>query len=206
MSQKDYSQYPKEKLEQLLKETSNRDERSRIADELKKRYTEDLLSEASEVTSYKVPRSILIPLTLLFIGIAGYGVIQLGGSKHSTVPEKSTTDSQQNCIGLVHDFAPQFYFDRNQPPLGVGIIIVALPEQPAYISGLRRGDIITSINGQSITNDLQIKQIVSTLKTGEIVYIKVFRPSSYQISNDKYSATPPFTELNFEVPTKPCPR
>ena len=51
MSQEDYSQQSKEKLEQLLREAQNRNEADKIADELKNRYAKELIDLANSPSS-----------------------------------------------------------------------------------------------------------------------------------------------------------
>ena len=67
-------------------------------------------------------------------------------------------------------------------PFGVkfhtqGVIVVGIPNDsgPASEAGLKRGDIITAINGTTITGRLGIKSAVTGAKAGDRMVLTVYR-------------------------------
>lgn len=57
-----------------------------------------------------------------------------------------------------------------------GVIVVrVLPNTPAAAAGLRRGDVITQIDGQAVTKAEQLQAIVESSRLGQSLQVKVLR-------------------------------
>lgn len=57
-----------------------------------------------------------------------------------------------------------------------GVVVVrVLPNTPAAVAGLRRGDVITQINDQSVTNAEQLQKLVENSQIGQPLQLKLQR-------------------------------
>mgnify|MGYP001798995930 FL=1 len=57
-----------------------------------------------------------------------------------------------------------------------GVVIVAIRDNaPALQSGIRLGDVIESMNGRSVTDAVQVQQIVAATKVGDAIAMVVNR-------------------------------
>lgn len=64
-------------------------------------------------------------------------------------------------------------------PIVNGIGVTAVAEgYPAHMAGIQPGDVLTSINGVSITNVVDVQNILSTLKPGDKVVLEFVRLSN----------------------------
>ena len=60
-----------------------------------------------------------------------------------------------------------------------GLLVEAVtPGKPASIGGMKKGDIITAINGKSVTNIYDYMSRLGQLKHGETVSVEVLRDSN----------------------------
>lgn len=57
------------------------------------------------------------------------------------------------------------------------VVDEVVPNAPAEVAGLRKGDVILKVRGQSATNGRQLSKIVAASKPGEILPLTVFRDS-----------------------------
>jgi Do/DeqQ family serine protease len=80
---------------------------------------------------------------------------------------------------LTPDLARQNNTDPNAPfevPEVNGVIVVrVLPNTPAAKAGIRRGDVITQIDSQPITNAEQLQSLVEASRLGQTLQVKVLR-------------------------------
>ena len=114
-------------------------------------------------------------------------VIQEALNGKNNAPEESKTDNQPETTGDL----------SGKPRMGVtvttvkdtngklprGAYIVSVEEgSPAETAGLKAGDIMVEINGQVITSVSEEVEILSKLKEGDEVAVKIFRPD--QVTED----------------------
>lgn len=87
-------------------------------------------------------------------------------------------------ITLTPDIAQEFNSNPNSPllvPEIKGVLVVeVIPDSPAAGSGLRRGDVITQINGETITTADQLQNKVELSRVGQPLNIKVQRGNQTQ--------------------------
>ncbi|MEB3279175.1 MAG: HhoA/HhoB/HtrA family serine endopeptidase [Lyngbya sp.] len=87
-------------------------------------------------------------------------------------------------ITLTPDIAKEFNSDPNSPlliPEIKGVLVVeVIPDSPAARSGLRRGDVITQIDGETITTADQLQNQVELSRVGQPLNIKVQRGDQTQ--------------------------
>lgn len=80
---------------------------------------------------------------------------------------------------LTPDLARQNNTDPNSaftvPEVNGVIVVRVLPNTPAAAAGLRRGDVITQIDGQSVTKAEQLQAIVENSRLGQPLQVKVLR-------------------------------
>lgn len=80
---------------------------------------------------------------------------------------------------LTSQLAAENNRDPNSPfmiPEVNGVLIVqVLPNTPAAASGLRRGDVVIAINGQSVTAADQLQRIVENSNIGQVLQMKIRR-------------------------------
>jgi S1-C subfamily serine protease len=80
---------------------------------------------------------------------------------------------------LTPELARQNNSDPNSafvvPEVNGVIVVRVLPNTPAAKAGLRRGDVITQIDGQAITTAEQLQTIVENSRLGETLQVKVLR-------------------------------
>ena len=85
---------------------------------------------------------------------------------------------------LTPQLARQNNSDPNSPlqvPEVNGVLVVrVLPDTPAAAAGLRRGDVILQINGQSINTAQQLQTIVDSSRVGQVLQVKVQRGDQTQ--------------------------
>lgn len=85
---------------------------------------------------------------------------------------------------LTPQLAEQNNTDPNSPftvPEIKGVLVVrVLPNTPAAGAGLRRGDVIVQINGQSVTTAQQLQSIVENSRVGQVLQVKVQRGEQTQ--------------------------
>ncbi|WP_413164457.1 HhoA/HhoB/HtrA family serine endopeptidase [Capilliphycus salinus ALCB114379] len=87
-------------------------------------------------------------------------------------------------ITLTPEIAKEFNSNPNSPlliPEIKGVLVVeVIPESPAARSGLRRGDVITQIDGEAITTADQLQNKVELSRVGQPLNIKVQRGDQTQ--------------------------
>jgi S1-C subfamily serine protease len=80
---------------------------------------------------------------------------------------------------LTPELARQNNTDPNSPfmvPEVNGVVVVrVLPSTPAEKAGLRRGDVITEIDGQAVTNAEQLQRLVENSQIGQALKVRVQR-------------------------------
>lgn len=80
---------------------------------------------------------------------------------------------------LTPDMARQNNSDPNTafmvPEINGVVVVRVLPNTPAAKAGLRRGDVVTEIDGQSITSAAQLQNIVENSRLGQALQVKIQR-------------------------------
>lgn len=135
--------------------------------------------------------------------ISAYGTIKASdSSKREPSPSPSTSitelgkDNKKRCIGIaMHSFSLNLF--TQQPPVGVAAITSVLPNKPAALAGLQPGDLIFEVNGQSVTNAQDVTNAVT--ETNKVLYMKLYRPQSYNFGSNGISVYPPYQQLNYQL-------
>jgi len=87
-------------------------------------------------------------------------------------------------VTLTPDMARQNNSDPNatlQLPETTGVLIVRIvPQSPAEAAGLRRGDVITKIDGQTIVNAGQLQATVDKSRVGQVLQLTIIRSGTTQ--------------------------
>lgn len=87
-------------------------------------------------------------------------------------------------VTLTPQLAQQNNNDPNTPfqvPEIKGVLVVrVLPSTPAATAGIRRGDVIVQIDGQSITTAQQLQSFVDSTRVGQVLQVRVQRGSQTQ--------------------------
>jgi S1-C subfamily serine protease len=87
-------------------------------------------------------------------------------------------------LTLTPDLAKQANSDPNSPltiPEIKGVLVMqVVPNSPAASAGLRRGDVITEIEGQSVTTAEQLQRVVENSRIGQPLRFKVQRGTQTQ--------------------------
>lgn len=82
-------------------------------------------------------------------------------------------------LTLTPQLAAENNRDPNSPfmvPEVNGVLVAqVIPNTPAAASGLRRGDVVIAINGQSVTSADQLQRIVENSDVGQVLQLKVRR-------------------------------
>ena len=85
---------------------------------------------------------------------------------------------------LTPEIAKQNNSDPNSafmvPEVNGVIVIRVLPNTPAAVAGLRRGDVITQIDGQAVTKAEQLQSVVENSRLGETLKIQLRRGDQTQ--------------------------
>jgi len=90
-----------------------------------------------------------------------------------------------------------------------GMQIGALAQQnsktygPAFDAGLRKGDIIVSVNGQSVSTSELFRGFVSTLMPGTVVQLEVIRPLQQGVQRRTFEIT--LSDRSDDIETLPTP-
>ena len=89
---------------------------------------------------------------------------------------------------LVQDLYPKM---KEKYKINHGVIVIKVfKNSPAFKSGLNVGDIILSVDNKEIKNSHDIKNIISNLKPGQIISIKLIRHGIEQQIKVKIEKTP----------------
>ena len=87
-------------------------------------------------------------------------------------------------VTLTPEIARQNNSDPNatlQLPETTGVLIVRIvPQSPAEAAGLRRGDVITKIDGQTIVNAGQLQETVDKSRVGQVLQLTIIRSGTTQ--------------------------
>jgi len=87
-------------------------------------------------------------------------------------------------LTLTPDLARQNNNDPNSPfpvPEINGVLVVrVLPNSPAAAAGMRRGDVVLQIDGQTIKSAEQLQSIVDNSRVGQVLQVKVQRGDKTQ--------------------------
>ncbi|RUR86131.1 serine protease [Chlorogloeopsis fritschii PCC 6912] len=87
-------------------------------------------------------------------------------------------------LTLTPQLAKQNNSDPNSPiqvPEVNGVLVVrVLPNSPAANAGIRRGDVIVQVEGQSITTAEQLQNIVEDSRVGQVLQVKIQRGNQTQ--------------------------
>jgi S1-C subfamily serine protease len=74
----------------------------------------------------------------------------------------------------------------------------------AATAGLQQGDIMIVVDDERITSQSTISGRISQHNIGDVISLKVLRPSSYQINVGNIQLEPPYTSMTFNVPIELC--
>ncbi|HEY2348827.1 MAG TPA: trypsin-like peptidase domain-containing protein [Puia sp.] len=105
-----------------------------------------------------------IPVNLMMkvVGdIKKYGTVQRGYLGISMAPENLDDDKKKE-LGITD----------NQK--GIWVMDVD-PKGAAAEAGIKKGDVITSVNGTAVSSDAQLSELIARLKPGDKVQLKVYR-------------------------------
>ncbi|MDM9385605.1 HhoA/HhoB/HtrA family serine endopeptidase [Chlorogloeopsis sp. ULAP01] len=87
-------------------------------------------------------------------------------------------------VTLTPQLAKQNNSDPNSPiqvPEVNGVLVVrVLPNSPAANAGIRRGDVIVQVEGQSITSADQLQNIVEDSRVGQVLQVRIQRGNQTQ--------------------------
>jgi S1-C subfamily serine protease len=87
-------------------------------------------------------------------------------------------------ISLTPDLARQNNNDPNSPlpvPEINGVLVVrVIPQSPAAAAGMKRGDVIVQIDGQTVKSAEQLQSIVDKSRVGQVLQVKVQRGDKSQ--------------------------
>lgn len=82
-------------------------------------------------------------------------------------------------VTLTPDMARQNNTDPNSSivlPETTGVLVIrVLPDTPAEAAGIRRGDVITELDGQAVTSADQLQKLVERSRVGQSLQLKVLR-------------------------------
>ncbi|MFB2771476.1 HhoA/HhoB/HtrA family serine endopeptidase [Pelatocladus sp. BLCC-F211] len=87
-------------------------------------------------------------------------------------------------ITLTSQLAKESNNDPNSqfliPEVNGVLVMRVLPNSPAATAGIRRGDVITQIDGQAITSAEQLQNLVEDTRIGQVLQVKVQRGNQTQ--------------------------
>jgi len=76
---------------------------------------------------------------------------------------------------------------------------------PAFDAGLRRGDIITAVNGQKVSTSEEFRHFVSTLTPGTVIQLEVVRPMKQGLQHRTFEITLGDRNADQSTPATPLP-
>ena len=82
---------------------------------------------------------------------------------------------QRARLGVEYDGASQSVIEALDMPRGTALVGRVVPGSAADEAGIQAGDFIVAINGEELTNSLQLGQIIGRMKPGEEVEITINR-------------------------------
>jgi S1-C subfamily serine protease len=90
-----------------------------------------------------------------------------------------------SMIPLTPSIAKEYNKDPNTafmlPEINGVLVVKVMPKSPAAAGGFRRGDVVTDIDGQTITSPEQLQNFVENSKIGQPLSIKVRRSGQTQV-------------------------
>jgi S1-C subfamily serine protease len=88
-------------------------------------------------------------------------------------------------ITLTPELARENNLDPNSPiqiPEVNGVLVMrVIPESPAAIAGIRRGDVILQVDRESVTSADQLQNLVENSRLGQLLQVKVQRGNQIQV-------------------------
>ena len=88
-------------------------------------------------------------------------------------------------ITLTPELARENNLDPNSPiqiPEVNGVLVMrVIPESPAAIAGIRRGDVIVQVDRESVTSADQLQNLVENSRLGQLLQVKVQRGNQIQV-------------------------
>lgn len=64
---------------------------------------------------------------------------------------------------------------------------------------------IIAVNGNRLSNKDTIAEAVGNLNKSDSINFSVVRPSLYELNEQGFSPYDPYSNLEFQISTKPCP-
>jgi hypothetical protein len=127
--------------------------------------------------------------------------------KSTSQSSPEPTNPSQNisqCIGLRYLYLSDFPVFNDQPPYDVGVVLYTFPGYPANLAGLQRGDLIVSVNGQSLKATGDIEKIIAKLKVGDLGQIRAFHFAYTTISKTAVYVSGTYQDKIFKVSVRDC--
>jgi len=102
--------------------------------------------------------------------------VVVGDLPHKMVAGKAKKPAKRDEVGrlgmVVDNLNDQL---RDRTGVNDGVVVVAVQRGDAAQAGLRRGDVVTMINGQRIDSVADFEQAVESLETGDMVPVRIVR-------------------------------
>jgi len=117
-----------------------------------------------------------VPVTVFRNGKNKSLKVVVGDLPHKMVAGKAKKPAKRDEVGrlgmVVDNLNDQL---RDRTGVNDGVIVVAVQRGDAAQAGLRRGDVVTMINGQRIDSVADFEQAVESLETGDMVPVRIVR-------------------------------
>jgi len=117
-----------------------------------------------------------VPVTVFRNGKNKNLKVVVGDLPHKMVAGKAKKPAKRDEVGrlgmVVDNLNDQL---RDRTGVNDGVVVVAVQRGDAAQAGLRRGDVVTMINGQRIDSVADFEQAVESLETGDMVPVRIVR-------------------------------
>ena len=98
----------------------------------------------------------------------------IGISKMKPVIEKLVNGQTMNLFGIVAEELPEVLYEEVDSKVGIQVTEV-MPGSPADTAGIRKDDIILSVNGETMNNILSLRALLDASESGEECVVQLLR-------------------------------
>lgn len=138
---------------------------------------------------YLSKHNLIIVFGIMLLAIVSLGIVDrilLVQNPNSYVQVNEIYPSTKKWIGI----GVQHHLGNQNQKKGIIEVIDVIPNSPAMLAGIKKGDLIKKVNGQDIFNEKELSELISKTPIGKQISIKLFRKGQNNTVSIKISKIP----------------